>query len=115
MPIIFILFFWSAGAGLVLFTLLYLPARRRFGHSKIWRVTLSSIVALAVTPTTMNFCGRDYIAPASYASLQILAPDIARRSIGLLHGILPVLAASVAISFIWSYAAKKETSRLKRE
>jgi hypothetical protein len=64
---------------------------------------LSSIVAFAVAPTTAMFCGVYCIAPASFISLMIFAPDASRRSIGFMAGVMPLVVFSLVLFSIWSY------------
>ena len=108
MPILFMAFLWTVPGGAVLFTIVWLLTRRLSSHVTIWRFVLSSITALAVTPTTMNFCGQDYIVPAAFASLMVFAPDATRRSLGLIHGVLPLLAFAATILLIWSYSVQRQ-------
>jgi hypothetical protein len=101
MPILFDAFLWTVPVGAGLFVVAWLLSRRFSGHITVKAVVLSSFAALALTPTVMNFCGQDYIAPASFTSLMIFAPDPARRSVGFIHGILPLLAFAAAAFFLW--------------
>ena len=89
MSIVFVMFLWTVPIGAVLFAIAWLPTRGLTARSRIWRLVLSSIVGLAVTPTTLQICGRDYICPASFASLMVLAPDSLRRSCLLLVNQVP--------------------------
>jgi hypothetical protein len=107
MPIIFVLFIWTVLIGAILFAIAWLPTRRLAKRSRIWRLFLASIAGLAVGPTILDFCGRDYICPASFASLMLLAPDTLRRSTGLVFGILPVATVAALIFCIWSYYVEK--------
>ena len=109
MPILFIEFFWTVLVGAVLFAIVWLLTRTSSGFLRIWRLMLSLIAALAVTPTIMNICGQDYIAPASLTAVMVFAPDAARCSIGLVHGVLPLLALASAVFFIWSYFVEKKS------
>jgi hypothetical protein len=103
MQIVFILFLWTVAVGAVLFAIAWLPTRKLARRSRIWRVLLSCIVALAITPTTIEFCGQWCIAPASFASLMLLAPDAVRRSIGLAYGVLPLVTFAAVVFCAWSY------------
>jgi len=107
MPIVFMLFLWTVPIGAVLFAIAGLPARRSARLSRIWRGILSSIIAFAITPTTIEFCGQRCIAPASFASSMLLAPDAVRRSIGLAYGVFPLVTFAAVVFCIWSYYVER--------
>src|ERR1700733_9247041 len=108
MQILFGFFLPTMLIGAFLFLIVWLPTRRLKPHGRFWRFLLSGITAFAFAPTSMEFCGRYDIAPASFASLMILAPDPLRRSVGFVSGVLPLLAVSLAIFFVWSYYAERK-------
>jgi hypothetical protein len=107
MPVVFIMFLWTVPMGAVLFAIAWLPTRQLASRSRTWRLFLSSVVGLSVAPTMLEFCGRNYICPAIYASLMLLAPDSPRRCVGLVHGILPLVTATALIFCVWSYHVER--------
>jgi NADH:ubiquinone oxidoreductase subunit 2 (subunit N) len=108
MPIVFTFFAVTVSIGAILFAIAWLPTRNLTRRSRMWRFLLSSIAALAVAPTIVEFCGQECICPATYASLMLLAPDATRRSIGLAYGVLPLLTAAVIIFGMWSYYVERK-------
>jgi hypothetical protein len=107
MPIVFLLFLDPLVIGTVLFLSVWLLTRRLKTRRRFWRFMLSSIVAFAVAPTSALFCGVYCIAPSSFISLMIFAPDPLRRSIGFMAGVVPLVVFSLALFSIWSYFAER--------
>ena len=103
MPIVFLLFLDTLVIGTFLFIGVWLLSRRLETRCRFWRFMLSSIVAFAVAPTSALFCGVYCIAPASFISLMIFAPDPLRRSIGFMAGVMPLVVFSLVLFSIWSY------------
>jgi len=108
MPQIFFpAFLWTVPLGAVLFVIAWLPTRRLSHQSRPWRFLLSSIVALALTPTPLEVCGQQFLFPASNVSLMLLASDPLRRAMGMVYGILPLVTFASVVFCVWSYYVER--------
>jgi hypothetical protein len=107
MPNIFLpAFLWSVPVGAVVFALAWLPSRRLTQRSKLWRITLSTVAALAVAPSVGDFCGSQTIVPAVlFLAMSIFSAsaDLLTRLPVFARGALPVLILAAVIFYVWSY------------
>ena len=108
MPVVFLAFAFTVPIGLVLFALAWLPTRGLAHSSRIWRLVLASFLAVGFAPSVANICGRDYIVPASWASLYVVSHDDVLRAAGLSCGIFPLIAFVAILFCIWSYYVERK-------
>lgn len=78
--------------------------RERSRASWLWRLGLSFLTAVAVTPTVCSICGQPGIFPAYFIAFFALPGNAGALTHGLPHGVLPLLG-SVALVFTLSTAS----------
>ena len=97
----------AVAVGLPLTTLLWFVTRRMVRHPCLWRLAVCTLAGVSLTPTVCVVCGTRTILPAIFISLSSLSADPEARLIGLVYGVLPIIASiGLAFSF-WSYYAER--------
>lgn len=94
----------TLAAGLPLAIAGWLFTRERARASWLWRLGLSFLTAVAVTPTVCSISGPPGIFPAYFIAFFALPGNAGAMTHGLPHGVLP-LVGSVALVFTVSTAS----------
>jgi hypothetical protein len=112
-PAIYTDFFrWTVPIGVALFAILWLPTQSLARRSRIWRMMLSGVVALTVTPTALNMCGEETVFPAAVVACGLVSRDSLMRKLCFVYGALPIIALTAFVFCVWSYYAEKKQSRM---
>ena len=97
----------AVAVGLPLTTLLWFFVRRMVRHPRLARLAVCTLAGVSLTPTVCIVCGTRTMLPAIFISLSSMSADPATRLLGLVYGVLPIVATTGIGFSLWSFYADR--------
>ena len=97
----------AAAVGLPLTWSLWYFLRGMVRHPRLWRLAACASAGVCLTPTVCIVCGARTMLPAISIALNAISNDPVTCLLGLVYGVLPMVATTGLTFSLWSYYVER--------